>query len=332
MAEHTHHDRFFKRLFGNLAVAADFINNYLPAEITARLDLESLTIEKESFVDEELRNHFSDLLYRVKLKTGGEVFIFLLLEHKSAPDVWVAFQLLRYIVQFWELSKSQGCEKLPLIVPIVLYHGPKHWNVPRRLNALVDSAGMEDLLEFTPDLEYYLRDVSLNGPEEIKGGPRLRSGLSLMRYFFSDDLRHRLPEIFRNLREMAKSDALEYSRSLVAYLSSAGKRIHKEDVKNAMQEVFTVDEFDKSASFIQEWVEEGREEGREEGLQEGLSSLALLQLRHQFGWIDDEAQARICALSIPRLRELGEALLDFTSPADLHQWLEANAEPRQVVN
>jgi predicted transposase YdaD len=100
----------------------------------------------------------------------------------------------------------------------------------------------------------------------------------------------------------------------------------------AIQEVFTIDEFDKSALFIQEWMEEGREEGREEGLQEGLSSLALLQLRHQFGWVDNEAQTRICALSIPRLRELGEALLDFTSPNDLHRWLEANAEPRQVVN
>lgn len=329
MAErNTHHDRFFKRLFGNPAVVADFINSYLPPEITAQLDLESLALEKESFMDEELRNHFSDLLYRVKLKAGGEVFIFLLLEHKSAPDVWVAFQLLRYIVQFWERSKSQGCEKLPLIVPIVLYHGQEQWNVPRRLNALVESAGVENLLIFAPDFEYCLRDVSLNGPEEIKGGPRLRSGLSLMRYFFSDDLRHRLPEIFRNIREMAKSDALEYSRSLIAYISSAGKRINKEDVKMAMQEVFTVDEFDKSALFIQEWVEEGREEG----LQEGLSSLALLQLRHQFGHVDDEAQTRICALSIPRLRELGEALLDFTSPDDLHRWLEANAEPRQVVN
>ena len=39
-----------------------------------------------SFVDEELRQHHSDVLFRVRLKTGSDAFAYVLLEHKSSSD------------------------------------------------------------------------------------------------------------------------------------------------------------------------------------------------------------------------------------------------------
>ncbi len=96
----TPHDSFFKVLFTDLAVARDFMQCYLPPEILTRLELATLRLEPESFVDPELRKHFSDLLFSVKTTEQEAVFVFLLLEHKSAPEPWVAFQLLRYIVRF----------------------------------------------------------------------------------------------------------------------------------------------------------------------------------------------------------------------------------------
>lgn len=70
----TPHDAFFKRLFGAPEVAADFLRNYLPAEIVSRLDLETLQLEKESFIDPELRESFSDLLFKVKTVTRGSPY------------------------------------------------------------------------------------------------------------------------------------------------------------------------------------------------------------------------------------------------------------------
>jgi hypothetical protein len=215
----TPHDRFFKRFFGDLEVAKDFLHNYLPDDIRSRLELDTLQLEKESFIDPELRNHFSDLLFTVRLKTATVVYIYLLLEHKSSPEKWVAFQLLRYIVQFWERRQQTGAEKLPLIIPIVFYHGEDRWTVSRRLSALFDSAGREALLKYAPDYEYDLRDISVHGGAEIKGQPKLRAGLSLLRYIFSNELAQRLPEAFRNLRAMQRADALEFARSIWAYLS-----------------------------------------------------------------------------------------------------------------
>jgi predicted transposase/invertase (TIGR01784 family) len=102
------HDRFFKDLLSRPKAATDFLSNYLPPEIAAPLDLSAPEIVKDSFIDEELRQHFSDLLYRVNLKSGGDALVYILFEHKSGPDEWVAFQLLRYEVRIWESERRNG--------------------------------------------------------------------------------------------------------------------------------------------------------------------------------------------------------------------------------
>ncbi|MBV8806204.1 MAG: Rpn family recombination-promoting nuclease/putative transposase, partial [Sinobacteraceae bacterium] len=50
-------------------------------------------------MDEELREHLSDVLFRVQLKTGGDAFAYVLVEHKSVPDPGARLQLLRYVVR-----------------------------------------------------------------------------------------------------------------------------------------------------------------------------------------------------------------------------------------
>src|SRR5262245_58439780 len=96
------HDSFFKELLARPDTAADFLANYLPTEVDAELDVSAPELVKDSFIDAELQQHFSDLLYRVRLKQGGAAYVYLLFEHKSAPDAWVAFQLLRYKARIWE--------------------------------------------------------------------------------------------------------------------------------------------------------------------------------------------------------------------------------------
>ncbi len=92
------HDSFFRETFGRREIAANFLREYLPARIIARLDLDSLSLVKDSFVDKELRHHYSDLLYSVQHKKGKR-YIYFLFEHKSSPDIWTPLQLLRYSIQ-----------------------------------------------------------------------------------------------------------------------------------------------------------------------------------------------------------------------------------------
>jgi predicted transposase/invertase (TIGR01784 family) len=67
--------------------------------------------------------------------------------------------------------------------------------------------------------------------------------------------------------------------------------------------------------------EEGRQEGKQEGKQEGEKNLILRLLHRRIGEIDALLIERITGLSIEQLENLGEALLDFSSVADLEAWL-----------
>ncbi|MDD1415653.1 DUF4351 domain-containing protein [Dolichospermum sp. ST_con] len=67
--------------------------------------------------------------------------------------------------------------------------------------------------------------------------------------------------------------------------------------------------------------EEGRQEGKQEGRQEGEKDLILRLLHRRIGGIDALLIERITGLSIEQLENLGEALLDFSSVADLEAWL-----------
>ncbi len=73
----------------------------------------------------------------------------------------------------------------------------------------------------------------------------------------------------------------------------------------------------------EEGREEGRSEGREEGRSEGEKSLVLRQLAKRVGELPQDVRSQVESLSLEQLENLGEALLDFTTMADLNAWLAA---------
>lgn len=77
------HDRFFREVFSRLELSSEFLSKQLPPAIAATLDFSTLDLRPGSFLDEELQQYYSDLLFRVNLQTGRPAYIYVLLEHKS---------------------------------------------------------------------------------------------------------------------------------------------------------------------------------------------------------------------------------------------------------
>lgn len=162
------HDKFFKELLSERVNARDFFRYYLPPEIVAELDLRKIELVNDDFIDEELNEHLADLLYRVKLKQGDEAFVFVLFEHKSAPEKFVAFQILRYIVRLWERLETQGIKNLPPVFPVVFYDGRKRWRNNQNIRSLVSIKKNSPLLKFVPRFEYYLVDLNKLREEDLR--------------------------------------------------------------------------------------------------------------------------------------------------------------------
>ncbi len=84
----------------------------------------------------------------------------------------------------------------------------------------------------------------------------------------------------------------------------------------------------KESVIYQEIRDEGKREGRQEGRQEGKReegiSFVLRLLNRRIGVISGELEQKIRQLPLNTLEDLGEALLDFKTEADLLNWLETN--------
>ncbi len=71
------------------------------------------------------------------------------------------------------------------------------------------------------------------------------------------------------------------------------------------------------------------EQGRQEDLAR-VRKLLLRQLRKRLGMLDAEVEAQIESLAAGRLEQLGEALLDFNSLADMAAWLQSHCQAAAI--
>ena len=75
--------------------------------------------------------------------------------------------------------------------------------------------------------------------------------------------------------------------------------------------------------IVTSWMEQGLQQGKQEGKQEEALSLIMRLLPRRIGIVEPELQERIPQLSLTQLENLAEALLDFSSPVDLANWLDS---------
>ena len=89
----------------------------LPTELSGRIDWSSLELQPTSFVDERLSGLQADVLFTLQCQ-GRKTYLYVLLEHQSAPDALMAIRLLRYLVRIWEafLIEHPESERLPAIL------------------------------------------------------------------------------------------------------------------------------------------------------------------------------------------------------------------------
>ena len=123
-------DAYFRAVFAVKEVAQQLVRFALRSELLERLDLSTLTLAPESFVDGKLRKSLSDLVYICRFKEGGTVRICLLFEHKSYPPGRLIYpQLNRYICGIQESDVKQKHSEFALTIPILFYHGEEEWTL-----------------------------------------------------------------------------------------------------------------------------------------------------------------------------------------------------------
>ncbi|MFT2792080.1 Rpn family recombination-promoting nuclease/putative transposase [Serratia sp. T13T92] len=116
------HDSVFKQFLTHPDTARDFLELHLPPTLLQSCDLNTLKLESGSFIENDLRAYYSDVLYSLKT-SKGDGFVYALIEHQSSPDKHMAFRLVRYAIAAMQRHLEAGNDQLPLVIPILFYHG-----------------------------------------------------------------------------------------------------------------------------------------------------------------------------------------------------------------
>ncbi|WP_347275375.1 Rpn family recombination-promoting nuclease/putative transposase [Candidatus Kuenenia sp.] len=263
------HDKFFKETFSIRENAIDFVSGTFPPEILKKLDLSTLTQDNNSYIDEELREYFSDIVYTCFCK-DKELRITLLFEHKSYAVACPYLQLIKYLLKIWE-SNSKQAQRLIPVIPVILYHGKDAWTV-RRFRDYFE--GIDEVFHrFIPEFEYLLTDLSCYSNEEIKDRAFRRVFLQitmlLMRNIYNETvLEDKLKGFFEIGRQyFEEKEGVKFLESAIRYLYYASD-ISEERVIETLKEIS--EEGGKlSMTIAARLIEKGKMAGRAEGEKEG---------------------------------------------------------------
>ena len=289
--DHKPHDKLFRRTFGNPRHAEGVFRTLLPGEVVARADWSRLKLEEGTYVDEELKQRQSDVLFSVPLG-GRPALLYLLFEHQSSADPHMPLRMLRYLVRIWdrwvEAKPGRKAAALPAVIPMVLYHGDRPWTAATELREIIDLAHDEGaaIEAYLPRWRILLDDLTALREEELLGRQRLSTMAKLAQALLRS-LRHErvvrlLARLLDLMREVERDPAgLSDFRTLIYYVWEAGPPAEWTEVEAFMQanmgekvgiEVRSIADVYRAEGWAKgraEGHEKGREEGRAEGHAEG---------------------------------------------------------------
>ncbi|ETR66553.1 MAG: transposase YhgA family protein [Candidatus Magnetoglobus multicellularis str. Araruama] len=273
------HAMFFEKVFSREDVAQAFLQNYLSETIVNRLDLSTLHLENESFISNELKSSQADLLFSVRTINEQILFIYILLEHKSFIDRWVMLQLLGYIVKICERQRdinklnrqeikkqnqvdgkpeNSGIETeyLEPVLPVIIYHGKAEWGEKKKLSSVFHDS--ESYQKYIPDFTYELINTAELNSDLFKGNVIVHVALMVMKHYFMDDFKEKVPELLNLLSELFEKIDTDtgFLEVFLRYISSH-KKCEKEWLKKQVVHVFK----EKGEEVMNYWIEEGIEIG-----------------------------------------------------------------------
>lgn len=263
----TPHDATFRQFLSDPGFARDFIEVHLPDELQQMCDFSTLRLEQGSFIDEDLRTYFSDVLYSLKT-TAGDSYIQVLIEHQSSPDKDMAFRLMRYAIAAMQRQLDAGQKYLPLVIPILFYSGRRK-GYPCSMNWF-NAFRYPDLARYVYNQDFPLVDVTVLPDDEILRHRRMSAPTLLLKHEREGDLLDVVDKLAAAITDSALSP--QQLRLVINYMVATGKTADAHALLTELQrqvpqrgdEMMTIAE-----QLKQEGFEKGIEKGMEKGVQKG---------------------------------------------------------------
>jgi predicted transposase YdaD len=272
--------------------------NTIPDPVVELLDLESISVSRESFVDPELKKSQFDVLITTRVR-GRPAYIYVLVEHKSRPEYRTVLQLLGYMVRIWEkevkIRTGKEVKKpLPVIIPVIFYQGSRTWRYPVAFGEYFETPA--DFEHYIPDFAPEFTDLARTPDHRIFGNVLFQSALRTMKYIVEGPgNRVNIVKLLNILHLLAKAHVdqryYDFLSAFFRYILKADSKDDERPLRKAIESVDLTLGRETFMTIAEKLIEEGREEGVLLNKQEVL----IRQLDKKFGLKEREKEAiRAC--------------------------------------
>lgn len=237
-------------------------------------DFKTLQLESGSFIEDDLRAYYSDVLWSLKT-CEGDGYIYTIIEHQSTADSHMAFRLMRYAIAVMHRHLAAGHKKLPLVIPMLFYHGTAS-PYPYSLCWLdeFDDPESARLFYSTP---FPLIDITVMPDDEIMQHRRMALLELIQKHIRKRDLMGLVEKLAILLVKGHAND--NQLKALFNYLIQAGDTTHfgeflhevAERLPQHKEKLMTIAERLRQEGHLN-GLQEGHRKGLKEGLQEGLQT------------------------------------------------------------
>jgi predicted transposase/invertase (TIGR01784 family) len=271
---HQPHDKYARFVLQIKEVALEMLQFCMPAHILENIDLESLKLSETTYIDEDLKEYFSDICYEGKMQEDLPFRITFILEHKSVePKYPIMAQLHKYVSNIWANDVRQG-NPLSFTIPIVIYHGERP--LAKESPESLFKGAPKELLGYVPNFDYVLLDLSQIATETLEQLEFLflRNILLALKQSrnaaYVDVFWEKIIIFAPGVRQ--KSLDYELFKATVIYLNTSSK-VFSQKLKE-MENALSAAEQKEIKPFLlemyEEWMEKGEVKGIEKGIQKGL--------------------------------------------------------------
>ncbi len=271
-----------KIAFDNPTLCSQLLKDYSNIDILKGVRPEDIEDVSERFIPMFTEERNADVVKKVHLPDGENLFVLSLIEHKADVDFDVVMQVMRYMVFIWEDYAKQAEKehkgitktkdfRYPPILPIVYYEGSAKWTAAVSFK---DRIFMNDVFrQYIPDWEYLLVDINSFGSNEIMSRKNSLSLLMLInkirsaKEFGQLDLpREYLDTIDSNMPEDVRSIFVRIFEAMLRSINVPEKKINEftDQIKEARMGKF-MEHFNEEGYDWQATRAEALAEGKEMG-------------------------------------------------------------------
>lgn len=309
------HDALFKAAFENPQHGVGIFRGALPAAVADAIAWDTATRESGTFIDSELGDSFSDLLFSAQIH-GGRALLYLLLEHQSTNDRAMPLRIYFYVGRIWErFRKEHPDEPPPLIVPVVVSHAPGGWTAPQSLQEMFEPnpVTIPGLAELVPNFVLTIVDLAHLSNEEIKA--RALAAFPTLAFWALRDARDHV-QLLANLGEWAEAfteagrtpHGVAALAQLIRYIAVVTDGLHVDAFRAKIREYAPQAEA-AVMTIAEEMRREGEARGREQGRVQALSDMLRKLVARKFGALSAAHEARIADATAEQLERYVERLL-----------------------